>query len=263
MVGEKIVINQGYSDINPLLCGREKCEKGHSFGPAIRDYILLHFVVSGKGVFSTSRGSYELGSNKIFVIRPNEITYYKADEIDPWEYIWIGFSASDTVKDIFCRKDVIFAPEMKSLFTESYEAPDSQVGKVGYEAFLAANLWHMLAMILNSVQETEIDANVYAKSAVDIMESEYSTGITVTEIAERLHLNRSYFSVIFKKYTGVSPAKYLIDIRMKRALFLMNDLGYSVSVTALSVGFADVFGFSRAFKKYYGKSPNLFNKNRK
>lgn len=60
-------------------CGREDCEKGHFFGPAVRSHQLIHFVLKGKGIYRTEYGEYEIKEGEAFLIRPGEVTYYRAD----------------------------------------------------------------------------------------------------------------------------------------------------------------------------------------
>jgi len=59
---------------------------------------------------------------------------------------------------------------------------------------------------------------------------------------------------------GVSVAEYLTDYKMKRAAELMTKKHMSVTVTALSVGYPDVYTFSKAFKKHFGMSPRAYKK---
>ena len=46
-----IVIDSHFPGLNPVQFGSEECAPGHFFGPAVRTYWLLHYVVSGKGTF--------------------------------------------------------------------------------------------------------------------------------------------------------------------------------------------------------------------
>ena len=86
-----LLSNQRWKEVNPIQFGWEHCAPGHSFGPASRSYLLLHYVVSGKGVFTVGGRSYDLGPGQIFVIHPYDMTYYEADREAPWHYLWIGF----------------------------------------------------------------------------------------------------------------------------------------------------------------------------
>ena len=76
-------------------CGREDCEKGHFFGPAVRSHQLIHFVLKGKGIYRTEYGEYELKEGEAFSIRPGEVTYYRADLEEPWSYAWIAFDGDE------------------------------------------------------------------------------------------------------------------------------------------------------------------------
>lgn len=256
----KIVANHRIKPINPTQCGYEKCDSGHDFGPATRDHWLLHFVVSGKGEFKTARGKYSLGAGDTFIIRPHEITYYKADVDQPWEYIWIGFSSDIPLPHALSSSDTIHAPKLERFFRDAFSCPEFEKGgsdgSGAYESYLCGIVWQMLGMLRLNGNGEETAAERYVRAAVSMIESEFFSGITASTLADRLHLNRSYFSVIFKEITGISPHKYLTDYRMRRAEELLSEGGYSVTVTALSVGYPDVFSFSRAYKRHFGRSPS-------
>ena len=258
MTNKKIIINKDYKGINPQECGWEECAPGHFFGPAVRSYWLLHFVVSGKGIFKTPRGEYALGKNDIFIIRPYEITYYEADENDPWHYIWIGFSSDIKLPSGLVNNDIMYAPFLRENFQNCIEADDISANVKGYEAYLCSQIWDMISKFEKTHTSSAAFSDRYIRAAVNIMDTEYNSGVTVEEISDRLHLNRSYFSTLFKKVMNRSPREYLIALRMEKAAELLCKMKLGVSVTATSVGYPDVFAFSRAFKNYYGISPKEY-----
>ena len=93
-----IADEDSFDDISPIFAGEEACKSGHQFGPAVRDYYLIHFCIDGRGVFSDKYGDHEIEAGELFVIRPSELTVYRADDEDPWRYIWIAFTGKKAAK---------------------------------------------------------------------------------------------------------------------------------------------------------------------
>lgn len=112
---DTLLDNLHMADINPRICGVEACAPGHSFGPAVREYFLLHYVVRGKGIFRRGKREYTLQAGEIFVIRPGEVTYYEADMRDPWEYMWAGFDCAPPFAALL-EQDVLRLPGALQIF---------------------------------------------------------------------------------------------------------------------------------------------------
>lgn len=74
------------------------------------------------------------------------------------------------------------------------------------------------------------------------------------EIAEYLHVSRSYLVKYFKKYSGETVMEYVLKIKMEHVLSLMKKGVFSPEVLAAEVGYHDVRYFQRVFKKYTGYS---------
>ena len=263
MIKNKVIINKHYKGIDPKVCGWQDCESGHFYGPAVRSYWLLHFVVSGKGVFRTERGEHHLGKNDIFIIRPYEVTYYEADKEEPWVYMWMGFTSDVNLPQCIVKNDIIYAPYLLENFQSCINAEDASSNVKGFESYMCSQIWDMISKLEKQYTPTSEFSERYIRAAINIMETEYNSGITVEDISDRLHLNRSYFSTLFKKVIGRSPGEYLIALRMEKAVELLCKRNLGASVTAVSVGYPDVFSFSRAFKNFYGRSPSEYIKIRK
>ena len=113
----EIIIDCGYNGLNPMQFGYQHCEKSHSFGPAVRNHWLLHYVVSGCGIFNISGKTHHIKAGDMFCIPPFVETYYEADCQNPWYYIWIGFTTDATLPDILHSK--MHLPEAKPLFLQN------------------------------------------------------------------------------------------------------------------------------------------------
>jgi AraC-like DNA-binding protein len=68
-------------------------------------------------------------------------------------------------------------------------------------------------------------------------------------------MNRSYFSTEFSRHMGMPPKKYLQKKKMDKGKQLLRETRLPVTEIALSVGFPNLYSFTRAFKKYNGVSP--------
>ena len=103
----KVFPQNNFMDLSLIQFGRSGCKNGYSFGPAARNHYLFHFVLSGKGTLYADNSSgttetYIINSNEGFMLFPDQVTTYIADNDDPWEYIWIefdGFKAKSAVEE--------------------------------------------------------------------------------------------------------------------------------------------------------------------
>jgi two-component system, response regulator YesN len=87
--------------------------------------------------------------------------------------------------------------------------------------------------------------------------------ISLTEVAEHLHLNSSYFSRMYKKETGEGFIEYVTRVKMEKALELLDQSVKTVEQIAYELGFESKSYFLKTFKRFYGLSPKSFKyKNR-
>ncbi len=257
LVTKKLVPAKDFQDITPVSCGIEKCSASQAWAAVAHDWYILHFVVSGKGKFKSDRGEFKLSENEVFIIKPEEISYYEADKDAPWQYIWICFRAKAKMPEIIKMRDVFEAPYLKKCFFDAVERPDALENVLGYEEFLLAKIWEIISLIKMKEESSALQGN-YVKHALNIIETEFQTGITVNDISDRLYLNRTYFTKIFKAAMKESPGIYLHAHRMNTAANLLRSKNLPTATVAASVGFFDVSSFSRAFKSFFGISPGKY-----
>ncbi len=88
----------------------------------------------------------------------------------------------------------------------------------------------------------------------------YNEKIVLEDIASMVGLNPVYFSVLFKKETGLNFSDYLVNYRMDVAKNLLRTTNDTIAAIADSVGYKDARYFSQLFTKIVGIKPALYRK---
>lgn len=243
--------------------GEEECVSGHGYGPAIRDHYLIHYIAEGKGFYEVGNHKYHLKKGQAFLICPNVITYYKADDYDPWTYIWIGF-AGEKAKAYLQKANIdnehlIFSYRKESLINHIKEINAYNPLSPGRECMVLGHLYAILGKMIEDAALTDEDTdNDYVKEAKRYIDANFSRDITVSDIATYLSINRSYLYALFMEEVSQSPKTYLTQYKLEKARELMKSTSLNIAQIARSVGYRDPLTFSKVFKKHYNMSPKHY-----
>ena len=96
-----------------------------------------------------------------------------------------------------------------------------------------------------------------------ILQNFSNPGFELDREIRQMPFHYDYVRKLFQKEMGMTPLKYMIDLRMKKAESMLAAAWTrecSVAEVAESCGFSDALYFSRVFKKYHGCSPSAFIK---
>lgn len=250
-------------------CGMSRTEPFHSFGPAIKPHYVIHFVISGKGKFSIGNKDYSLEAGYGFVIPPDELTFYQADEQDPWTYVWVGFNGSmadDLVKSMgLSVATPVFKSDQDKEFTKAVmDMMEHNTFGVANDLRRSGQLYLFLSLIAESAhieEKGELDkADYYVRRAVEFILSNYCNPIKITDVADYVCINRSYLYTLFKNAMGMSPQQFLTTFRITKAAELLQMTDLPVESIALSCGYSDPIVFTKSFKQMKEMSPSSYRK---
>ena len=256
-----------YDDLTLYEVGCHKCNPSYSFGPIIRDNYVLHYILNGTGVLYLDGKEFPVSAHQAFITPPFIPAYYKADDKNPWNYVWIHFngqqSSSLLEKAGISREYPIFtyaesAPEMEKCITEILEKHEAEYYCIG-------NIYRMFQIMIDihapklplPVQNCQLN---YIRNTVNYIHKKYADSIRIQDIADYYGLDRSYLSKLFKRATNFTPQEYLIFVRIDKAKMLLRSKNLSVQNIAYSVGYPDPFAFSKIFKKETGMSPSDYRR---
>ena len=242
--------NMNYKDFNPVVVGYSQCAPGQACLQSVRPYFLIHYVVSGRGVFKVSKNEiYEVGPGECFIMCPYKKYDYIADKNDPWYYIWVNFEGEVAQQFLNIQPKQEFS--RAELFYNIKNAENIDTMRTEY-------IYAQLMMIYRELAPQKIYNHVtYAHKIKNEICAQYFKNVRVGDIAKACGIDRSYATQVFKREFGMTISEFMTQYKMQRALEHLQS-GHSVEETAVMVGFSDYTNFSRAFKKYYGYSPSKF-----
>ena len=116
----------------------------------------------------------------------------------------------------------------------------------------------------NSIRRERTDtAKLLVDKAIKYIEENYhDSELSVDALCQHLNVSATYFSTLFKKETGTNFINYLTNVRMEKALQMLNTTEEKTYNIAEKVGYTEPNYFSYVFKKHYGISPSNYRKNR-
>ena len=130
--------------------------------------------------------------------------------------------------------------------------------ELGYKFKCSAILYEIFAECYaqNYVSKTQ-DPKIQ-KSVEYLLKNYKKNDLTIKEIADKSFMSEVYFRRLFKEQYGVSPHKYIVDLRLQNAVGLISTGYYSLSEIAYMSGYNDYKYFSTEFKRNMGISPSEY-----
>lgn len=258
-----------FQDLYLCTAGKSVCRPDHSFGPDVRINYLIHYILSGKGVYETNEGQYDLSKSQGFLIEPGHTTRYCADHEQPWTYIWVGFNgtlASALLNSLgLSQKHPVFSCQESRLLEEIADRlllpaqSDSQLSLNQHALLLS--FFHVLArQPLSTPPSSDPRTNYHIERALEFVRANYFRQIHVSDIAAHLGISRFHLHNLFVNILGQTPQEYIAAFCLGRAREFLTTTNYSVSEIALLCGYSNSDVFAKAFKRKYLASPSRYRR---
>ncbi len=238
--------------------GREVCPPEKRQRNTIPYSNMIHFIESGQGYFN----GMLLGPGQAFICRKNHRCSYQPLPENPWTYSWInivGTSAEQILSLIPTQHDVFtWNPQTQLSLLSEIPNPQSHLYDKASE-LLCLSIFYRLASEL--IADTKTEKPDYVMQLKNYLDNNYDRDIRISRISNDLHISQAYLRNLFYERNGMSPQEYLMNLRMKRAEFLLMRKEYTVTEVAIAVGYKDILQFSKMFKKHHNKvSPTEYRK---
>jgi AraC family transcriptional regulator len=101
------------------------------------------------------------------------------------------------------------------------------------------------------------------RRAEDTLRAGLARGVSVEEVARQCNMSVSQFGRTFKKTTGQTPHRWLVQRRLERAKDLLLRSTLPLAEIALACGFSEQSHFTRTFTRLVGTSPGEWRRQRR
>ena len=106
-----------------------------------------------------------------------------------------------------------------------------------------------------SISYTEL-----VRPALEYMQSNLQEPVSIGQLADLVHLSKSYFMNCFKKAVGIGAIEHLTQLRINAACDALSGSDKMISEIAFSCGYSNLSNFNRQFKQIMGCSPKEYRK---
>ena len=206
-------------------------------------------------------------SDKKVIVEKNEIIYlpkYSDYDVSAFENggcYAINFDFTDD-----CTFDsFVFKPKNIMNFTDCFKTAERcwKMKKSGFYSKTMSELYNIISMMQqqNSAEYISKNKSEIIKPALDYIHTNYTTEqINMQQLSSMCQISYEYFRRLFENFYGISPVKYVNNLKITRAKELIESGMYSVTEAAFASGYTDMSHFCREFKKSTGFAPSRYGK---
>lgn len=125
------------------------------------------------------------------------------------------------------------------------------------EALMSSMIREYCLLVRNHAMKGYSDITRQIVSYIDF---HYTEELSLAYFARMFNLSKTYLSDLFRKETGTTLTDFIHQVRMRRAIVLLNASTLPITAVATACGYNDINYFIRRFKKTYGLSPKQYQK---
>ena len=261
---ENTILSDVKSDIHSMpldiFCfGHSRFRSGAEIHISRQDWVL-QFQISGQTEIITPEEKIHIDPGCILVIPPGIEYTYKVPSVNDMTKYYLIFRSSPLLEMLLGReirrhgmKIKIKQPSsIQKLLEEIRDLFENQ--NLVFPEQLTVKLYELVCRIRNAVQMTGSEGiflEKLNKAVNDLMNQQ----ITLEKLSESFGAGKYTLIRMFRKYTGMTPVAYMIQIRHKyaRQLLLASDM--TIAEVAESCGYSSVSFFVSDFKKHQGITP--------
>lgn len=235
----------------------------------LQEYQVI-YITNGQGVFeSESCKQTVVKAGTIIFLFPNEKHRYKPDDCTGWDEYWVGLKG--TIIDNLLDSNYLslanpcmyigFNEKILNIYNDVIE--NAKLEKFGYQPLISGSILHLIGICHFITKQksagTKEEGLLINKSRL-LFRSNISNAYSAEQAAADLNVGYSSFRKLFKKYTGISPGQYYLQLKIDKARDFLGNSTMPVKEVSIELNFQSNFYFSKIFKGKTGLTPTEYRK---
>ena len=226
------------------------------------DYYLI-YLIEGKLRVEANGGIADVKEGELFIIPP-KVPYRYQSFGEHIYFLCVHFTGSEAQKKLDEYKIPLF-PSISALSPKNHL---QKRFKSLFDAFaknddflereLAILFERILIEISRAINEKE--GSLLLSKSIRFINEHYADQIKIPELAKMEGMCVTLYNKLFKKQMGITPTKYIMNLRIQHAIDLLETSDMPINEIATMCGYSNFNFFSRIFKSCTGKSPSEYRK---
>jgi AraC family transcriptional regulator len=242
-------------------------------GEEVAESFAVNFVEAGCFRLSAYGCSWRLTPGSVFVSQPGDVRDYSHDEEFPTD---VCASVSFTPEFIEGCTDgasllpaaalILQLPTNRLAFLKL--RLDAMIGMT--EQLALDDFAYELIAAIRTVGRTLNNERPYGARQLNwyaerveavraLLETQYAESQSLASLAAGVGMSAFNFARVFRQLTGLPPHRYLVQVRLNRALEMLRD-GSPVTDVCYAVGYSNLSHFTRSFRRRFGFQPSTLKR---
>lgn len=234
--------------------------------PHLHDAYQLSLVSAGTTVFRYRRSQHIAPARSLMAITPGEVHENVSVGARSFANIYAELNLFQQLGLLeqseqfpYISEAVICDSTSLALFTNILAAFDKPSSFLERESCLLQTFTHLFVNYADKRAAGEKDGQEHRAIAIvkEFIREQYETDVTLSHLSTLTGLHKNYLLNVFTKEVGISPHRYLINVRIAKAKRLVAQ-GIPISEVATATGFSDPRHLTREFRKHLLVTPGIY-----
>jgi len=228
---------------------------------------VWQYTLKGFGMVRRGGRDYRVDPGQAFLLPiPDEHVYFFPKESTHWEFIFLTLAGTETMRlwhELIKEVGPVatFGDDARCVNTANEILSLRQQEKLSSPYLVSRYVYDFIMdvfMDLKFDHSGRRDCPPFIVQVTDHCLKNLSRRISIDQLAEIAGLSRAHFSREFARHVGMPPAEYIHELRMRKALTMLQNEQMTVKEIAFACGFDDCSYFCKVFRAFYGKTPAMF-----